>query len=392
LSASRNPTRNAAIVRSSTTALGSPHAQQPPIAQRMPAPLPPPLVHDSRDDLDAPRGSLDSFGSPDDRDESDQPDPSETDRAPAPPKSTIVSSLREAPISAHGQQAPIARTPALLAPPIASKAQKLQDDSAAGDDRDESDDRDSSDSDGSAAPRRSVVARSSTAPHIPGLQQSASAKRFPPALTPVDVQRPRADKNSLAAAKQPADAKQTAAQIAMIPRSPGPEWLFPLGNSAPDAESSHSTPKSPAPQGAPGAQSLPAAQVSPAVVSEFYDNFSGRKTVEMSNGNVYAGGFLAPDGNGQYSEGSLWVTGITQVAAFCSYNLNTKASSSKYSIFGNGSGAEMLDWTLSAGPSVCPHAFTDMTRFALPSTFLGKVKVIDFNLGGSQRPGAGSYE
>jgi len=129
------------------------------------------------------------------------------------------------------------------------------------------------------------------------------------------------------------------------------------------------------------------------VVSESYDfNFSGRKTVEMSNGNVYAGGFLAPDGNGQYSEGSLWVTGITQVAAFCSYNLNTKASSSKYSIFGNGSGAEMLDWTLSAGPSVCPHAFTDMTRFALPSTFLGKVKVIDFNLGGSQRPGSGSYE
>jgi len=112
----------------------------------------------------------------------------------------------------------------------------------------------------------------------------------------------------------------------------------------------------------------------------------------MNNGNVYAGGFLTPNGNGQYSEGSLWVTGITRVAAFCSYDLNTKAPSSKYSIFGNGSGAEMLDWTLSAGPSLCPPAFTDMTRFALPSSFLGKVKVIDFNLGGSQRPGAGSYE
>ncbi len=188
------------------------------------------------------------------------------------------------------------------------------------------------------------------------------------------VQKSGADKNPLATGNRAAD------QISMVPRNTGTAWNLPIG-------SSNATRK------APGAQSSPAIQSSVTAPSEFYDfNYSGRKTVEMNNGIVYAGGFLDPNGKGQYAEGSLWVTGITEVAAFCSYNLNTKTSSSKYSIFGNGSGAEMLDWTLSAGPSVCPRSFTDMTRFALPSSFLGKVKVIDFNLGGSQRPGAGSYE
>ncbi len=169
----------------------------------------------------------------------------------------------------------------------------------------------------------------------------------------------------------------------MIPRDATTPWKSPPRPRLPAVEA----------PSASLAHKSPAVESPPAVTSEFYDfNFNGRKTVEMNNGSVYAGGFLTPDGSGMYSEGSLWVTGITQVAAFCSYKLNTSESTSKYSIFANGSGAEMLVWTLSAGPSVCPHNFIDMTRFALPSSFLGKVKVIDFNLGGSERPGAGSYE
>src|SRR5208282_6219827 len=44
LPASRNPTRNPAIVRSSTTAPNPQQAQEPTIPQRMPVPVPPPLV------------------------------------------------------------------------------------------------------------------------------------------------------------------------------------------------------------------------------------------------------------------------------------------------------------------------------------------------------------
>jgi hypothetical protein len=98
-------------------------------------------------------------------------------------------------------------------------------------------------------------------------------------------------------------------------------------------------------------------------------NYSGRYVCSASTGTLSDTAVmkLKPNGAGAYTATSSLSANDGQFSgdgtANCNYTLGT---GSAYTVSGDGTGFEMLNWTASAAnPTVCPASFTDLRAIAL---------------------------
>lgn len=103
-------------------------------------------------------------------------------------------------------------------------------------------------------------------------------------------------------------------------------------------------------------------------------NFDNRYICNVSsNGGEFTGVMkINPSGTGVYTAGTLYASAspfaafnpnATPAANFCTYALNTHAST--YGISSKGIGSDVLSWALTGGPAGCPSSFVMTDTFVI---------------------------